>query len=138
MIVKKYKVKYMCALPSCGQIVSVSTTICRSKDVTTVGYGFEKTKRCYTCKSAMAIVNVECLVSTDMFGTDVIGTWVCDTHPYNPFYTIPLRKAYYKGTINSHLLPLYKEIVESGFPWRCPTCKEPLKYEERTGSTRVG
>lgn len=86
----------------------------------------------------MDVQKVKCEVSTDVFGTDLEGLWSCDNHPHEVFYPIPLRNTYYENKVIQHLFPLYKEIVRSGFPWKCPTCKEPMRYVEKRNATTVG
>ena len=53
--------------------------------------------------------------------------WECaddDTHigERNPVYPLPLRRAY-EGHIKKGV---YKDIVDKGYPWRCPTCNGRL------------
>jgi hypothetical protein len=151
MIVLEYKVCYICANPSCRLPIVVSKfSLDNSRDVTGIWMDIDRMKNCYACNWPMEIKRVECRVSTDMFGTDLEGVWSCDDHPYNMFYPIPLRntyymfypmplrKIYYMDVVGNHIFPLYKEIAKLGFPWKCPTCKEPMKYEEKRAFTVVG
>jgi len=139
MIVRRFKVWYICSNPSCRMRMSMSTiNSTSSRDVTGIWLDINGREDCYKCNWPMDVREVKCKVSTDIFGTDLEGSWSCDDHPYITFHPIPLRKSYYGDKAARQLFPLYGEITRSGFPWRCPTCKEPMKYAEERDATYVG
>jgi len=70
----------------------------------------------------------------DKFGDEKNGFWVCGSHPTKKFFPIPLKDAVTKGDKYDMewdgigMSIFYSDIAKNGHPWKCPTCKEYLRY----------
>jgi len=139
MIVRELKVFYRCTNTRCNLPVKVTMLkFAKNRDVTQIWTEIHKKMTCHVCQYPLRISRVRCKVSTDIFGTDIQGVWMCVNHPEKPFYTIPLRKAFYGQNGRGILDQLYREVVGLGFPWKCPTCKEQMIYAEDRDNIVLG
>jgi len=139
VIIRKFKVMYICSNYTCRLPMTISSVnFTKSKDVTQIWTELSKDMNtCYSCKHPMEIRAITCKITTDIFGTDLKGEWICQAHAHKSFFPIPLRRAYY-NLDQYYIQPAYREISKMGFPWKCPTCKEPMAYVDKRDARGVG
>jgi len=129
MIVREYKVNYVCSNRRCKSPQSLSVpSPNKSRDITGIWMEIDKKRICHNCSWPMEVRDVICKVSVDIFGSNMHGEWICNNHPYISFFPFQLRNAYYRDSTVMHSYYVYREVVKMGFPWKCPTCKEPMRY----------
>jgi len=137
MFVNAMLITYKC--PKCGHSERIKRyvqptliTEALSKAVSSDG----TPKICYNCRYGaplMNIIEVQCvpMYGLDEFGVGRGGYWKCKNPDHfskdNTVYPIPLQKVYSKELQLSN--NIYQKIINIGYPWRCPTCKEKLHFE---------
>ncbi len=87
---------------------------------------------CAICYSKMAVRDIKCKITKNVYGNIQTGEWFCPKHPSDIYYPYPLEKVKNDPTYSMLTrYQKYKKIAEVGFPWKCPICSSTLIYKER-------
>jgi len=88
---------------------------------------------CMVCgiEYPLVISEMKCIIKSwiDKYGSAYKGHWECSLGHFDKIYPIPLKRAVEgTGFVRYRNLQKYVRVARGGHPWRCPICKQPLKY----------
>jgi phage FluMu protein Com len=90
---------------------------------------------CIVCgmECSLIISSMKCVIKSrvDKYGSSYKGHWECPVGHFGNVYPIPLKRAVEgTGFVRYNNLQKYVQIARGGYPWKCPKCKQILKYVE--------
>lgn len=127
MVILRISVVYQCERCHGDYMLNFNPT---SPDIEDAMVAIDKSKQCTVCGGLMSIKSATLRTLKDLCGNDMSGEWKCPVHNTHTYYPIPLRRTLEKKLPSYTGLDKYLNIVNKGYPWRCPHCGCLMQYEE--------